>query len=61
MFCLLCPGVGVFTPHKLMLSVCSEAGCTNSSQVTLFTGQLPPTHVEPPILTVLDARSIHIQ
>ncbi|XP_016124971.1 usherin [Sinocyclocheilus grahami] len=54
-------GVGVFTPHKLMLSACTEAGCTNSSQVTLFTGQLPPTHVEPTILTVLDARSIHIQ
>ncbi|RXN20724.1 usherin [Labeo rohita] len=54
-------GVGVFTPHKLMLSACTEAGCTNSSQVTLFTGQLPPTHVEPPVLTVLDARSIHIQ
>ncbi|KAK7153113.1 hypothetical protein R3I93_011118 [Phoxinus phoxinus] len=54
-------GVGVFTPHKLLLSACTEAGCTNTSQVTLFTGQLPPTHVEPPILTVLDARSIHIQ
>ncbi|XP_052001042.1 usherin [Xyrauchen texanus] len=54
-------GVGVFTPHKLLLSACTEAGCTNSSQITLFTGQLPPTHVEPPILTVLGARSIHIQ
>nr|XP_009291422.1 usherin [Danio rerio] len=53
--------VGVFTPHKLLLSACTEAGCTNSTQVTLFTGQLPPTYVEPPILTVLDARSIHIQ
>uniref|UniRef100_A0A8C1J3X3 Usherin n=1 Tax=Cyprinus carpio TaxID=7962 RepID=A0A8C1J3X3_CYPCA len=53
--------VGVFTPHKLMLSACTEAGCTNSSQVTLFTGQLPPTYVEPPTLTALDARSIHIQ
>ncbi|XP_056624652.1 usherin [Triplophysa dalaica] len=54
-------GVGVFTPHKLSLSVCTEAGCTNSTQTTLFTGQLPPTHVEPPALTVLDASSIHIQ
>ncbi|XP_065144388.2 usherin [Paramisgurnus dabryanus] len=54
-------GVGVFTPHKLLLSVCTEAGCTNSTQITLFTSQMPPTHVEPPVLTVLDAHSIHIQ
>ncbi|KTG40571.1 hypothetical protein cypCar_00002776 [Cyprinus carpio] len=30
-------GVDVFTPHKLMLSACTEAECTNSSQVTLIT------------------------
>ncbi|TRY59648.1 hypothetical protein DNTS_027391, partial [Danionella cerebrum] len=53
--------LGVFTPHKLQLSACTEAGCTNSSQVTLFTGQLPPTHVDPPLLTVLDSHSIHVQ
>ncbi|XP_049320201.1 usherin isoform X1 [Astyanax mexicanus] len=51
----------VYTPHKLLLSSCTEAGCTNSSTVTLFTGQLPPSYMEAPVLTVLDARSIYLQ
>ncbi|XP_062863133.1 usherin [Trichomycterus rosablanca] len=53
--------LGVYTPHKLLLSACTEAGCTNSSAVTLFTGQLPPSHVDPPALTVLDAHSVYIR
>ncbi|KAF7704133.1 hypothetical protein HF521_021205 [Silurus meridionalis] len=52
-------GLGVYTPHTLLLSACTEAGCTNSSAVTLFTAQLPPSHMEPPVLTVLDAQSIN--
>ncbi|XP_037397596.1 usherin [Pygocentrus nattereri] len=53
--------LGVYTPHKLLLSACTEAGCTNSSAVTLFTGQLAPSYVEAPVLTVLDARSLYVQ
>uniref|UniRef100_W5NGL3 Usherin n=1 Tax=Lepisosteus oculatus TaxID=7918 RepID=W5NGL3_LEPOC len=54
-------GLGVYTPHTFVLTACTIAGCSNSSQVTLFTGQLPPTHVDEPILTVLDSRGIHVR
>ncbi|KAM9016840.1 usherin [Ara ararauna] len=51
----------VFTPHQFLLTACTLAGCTNSSQVTLFTAQLPPSHVDAPVLTVLDPRTIYVQ
>ncbi|KAL2098581.1 hypothetical protein ACEWY4_005061 [Coilia grayii] len=54
-------GLGVYSSHRFLLSVCTSAGCTNSTEVTLYTGQLPPAHVSPPSLTVLDSRSIYIQ
>nr|XP_004672060.2 usherin [Jaculus jaculus] len=53
--------VGVFTPHHFLLSACTHVGCTNSSRVILYTAQRPPEHVDPPVLTVLDSRTIHIQ
>ncbi|XP_065600248.1 usherin [Cyrtonyx montezumae] len=53
--------LAVFTPHQFLLTACTIAGCTNSSQVTLFTAQLPPTHVDAPVLTILDSRTIYVQ
>ncbi|NWU99575.1 USH2A protein, partial [Upupa epops] len=53
--------LSVFTPHHFLLTACTLAGCTNSSQVTLFTAQLPPSHVDAPVLTVLDSRTIYVQ
>ncbi|GAB0187409.1 usherin [Grus japonensis] len=53
--------LAVFTPHQFLLTACTLAGCTNSSQVTLFTAQLPPSHVDAPVLTVLDSRTIYVQ
>uniref|UniRef100_A0A8C9BFN6 Usherin n=1 Tax=Phocoena sinus TaxID=42100 RepID=A0A8C9BFN6_PHOSS len=50
-----------FTPHQFLLSACTYVGCTNSSVVILYTAQLPPDHVDPPILTVLDSRTISVQ
>ncbi|XP_060145902.1 usherin [Globicephala melas] len=50
-----------FTPHQFLLSACTCVGCTNSSVVILYTAQLPPDHVDPPILTVLDSRTISVQ
>ncbi|XP_058895005.1 usherin [Kogia breviceps] len=50
-----------FTPHQFLLSACTHVGCTNSSLVILYTAQLPPDHVDPPILTVLDSRTISVQ
>lgn len=53
--------LAVFTPHQFLLTACTLAGCTNSSWVTLFTAQLPPSHVDAPVLTVLDSRTIYVQ
>ncbi|KAM6217822.1 usherin isoform 2-T2 [Rhynchocyon petersi] len=53
--------LAVFTPYQFLLSACTHIGCTNSSQVILYTAQLPPEHVEPPMLTTLDSRTIYIQ
>ncbi|KAI4537068.1 hypothetical protein MG293_013271, partial [Ovis ammon polii] len=53
--------LAAFTPHQFLLSACTHVGCTNSSLVILSTAQLPPEHVDPPILTVLDSRTVYIQ
>ncbi|XP_002760562.4 usherin [Callithrix jacchus] len=53
--------LAVFTPHQFLLSACTHVGCTNSSRVLLYTAQLPPEHVDSPILTVLDSRTIYVQ
>lgn len=53
--------LAVFTPHQFLLTACTVAGCTDSSQVTLFTAQLPPSHVDAPVLTILDSRTIYVQ
>uniref|UniRef100_A0A8D2ISK6 Usherin n=1 Tax=Varanus komodoensis TaxID=61221 RepID=A0A8D2ISK6_VARKO len=51
----------VFTPYQFVISACTVAGCANSSKVTLITAQLPPAHVDAPVLTALDSRTIHAQ
>ncbi|KAJ8400312.1 hypothetical protein AAFF_G00396950 [Aldrovandia affinis] len=51
----------VFSSHWLVLTACTYVGCTNSSQVNVLTAQLPPTHMDPPALTVLDSHSIYVQ
>ncbi|XP_039386307.1 usherin [Mauremys reevesii] len=53
--------LAVFTLHQFLLTACTLVGCTNSSQVTLYTAQLPPTHVDAPVLTALDSRTIYVQ
>ncbi|KAG3258086.1 usherin, transcript variant X1 [Ictidomys tridecemlineatus] len=53
--------LGVFTPHQFLLSACTHVGCTNSSRITLYTAELPPEYVDPPILTPLDSRTIYVQ
>nr|XP_056708935.1 usherin [Euleptes europaea] len=50
-----------FTAYPFLLTACTIVGCTNSSQVTLLTAQLPPAHVEAPILTILDSATICAQ
>ncbi|XP_059533348.1 usherin [Myotis daubentonii] len=53
--------LAVFSPHQFLLCACTHVGCANSSLVMLYTAQLPPEHVTPPILTVLDSRTINAQ
>uniref|UniRef100_A0AAY4ADY9 Usher syndrome type IIa protein homolog n=1 Tax=Denticeps clupeoides TaxID=299321 RepID=A0AAY4ADY9_9TELE len=53
-------GLDVYTPHRLLLSGCTSAGCSNSTEVTLYTGQLPPAHMDQPVLTVLDSHSVYV-
>ncbi|XP_063775500.1 usherin [Pseudophryne corroboree] len=54
-------GLATFTAHQFMVAACTIVGCTNSSRVTLWTAQLAPEYVSPPVLTVLDSASIHAQ
>ncbi|XP_041646715.1 usherin [Cheilinus undulatus] len=51
-------GLGVYSAHVFELSACTLVGCTNSSQVTLLTSQLPPGPLQAPTLTLLDSRTI---
>ncbi|XP_010791101.1 usherin [Notothenia coriiceps] len=54
-------GLGVYSTHVLVLSACTSAGCTNSSQVTMLTSQLPPGPLHAPTLTLLDSRTILVE
>ncbi|XP_038667644.1 usherin isoform X2 [Scyliorhinus canicula] len=54
-------GLAVYSAYQFVLEACTVIGCANSSQVTLFTAQLPPSYVDAPALTVLDLRSIYVQ
>ncbi|XP_032771366.1 usherin [Rattus rattus] len=51
----------VFTAYEITVGACTRAGCTNSSRVILHTAQLPPERVDPPVLAILDSRTVHIQ
>ncbi|KAF7211777.1 usherin-like [Nothobranchius furzeri] len=54
-------GLGVFSTHFLVLSACTSVSCTNSSQVTSLTSQLPPGPLHAPSLTLLDSRTIFVE
>ncbi|KAK2854220.1 hypothetical protein Q5P01_006881 [Channa striata] len=54
-------GLGVYSTHVVILSACTSAGCTNSSQVTLLTSQLPPGPLPAPNLTLLDSRTVLVE
>ncbi|XP_029001116.1 usherin isoform X2 [Betta splendens] len=54
-------GLGVFSTHVVALSACTLAGCTNSSQATVLTAQLPPGPLQAPNLTLLDSRTILVE
>ncbi|KAG8443757.1 hypothetical protein GDO86_009076, partial [Hymenochirus boettgeri] len=53
--------LAAFTPFHFFLTACTSIGCATSPKVTIFTAQLPPDYVLPPVLTVLDATSIFVQ
>uniref|UniRef100_A0A4W6FW95 Usherin n=1 Tax=Lates calcarifer TaxID=8187 RepID=A0A4W6FW95_LATCA len=53
--------LGVYSTHVLLLSACTSVGCTNSSQVTVVTSQLPPGPLQAPNLTLLDSRTLLVE
>uniref|UniRef100_A0A3Q4AAY9 Uncharacterized protein n=1 Tax=Mola mola TaxID=94237 RepID=A0A3Q4AAY9_MOLML len=59
--CVCVSGLNVYSTHVFILSVCTSAGCTNSSQVTMLTSQLPPGPLQAPTLTLLDSRTILVE
>ncbi|XP_072320975.1 usherin [Eucyclogobius newberryi] len=54
-------GLAVYSTHVLFVSACTSAGCTNSSQATVVTSQLPPGPLQVPTLTLLDSRTILVE
>ncbi|TMS13118.1 Usherin [Larimichthys crocea] len=54
-------GLGVYSTHVFVLSACTSVGCTNSSQVTMLTSQLPPGPLQAPTLTLLDSRTMLVE
>uniref|UniRef100_A0A3B5M4G7 Usher syndrome 2A (autosomal recessive, mild) n=1 Tax=Xiphophorus couchianus TaxID=32473 RepID=A0A3B5M4G7_9TELE len=56
-----CTSLGVYSTNFLILSACTKVGCTNSSQVTALTSELPPGPLHAPSLTLLDSRSILVE
>ncbi|XP_029354432.1 usherin [Echeneis naucrates] len=54
-------GLGVYSTHVFLLSACTSAGCTNSSQVSMVTSQLPPGPLHAPNLTLLDSRTMLVE
>uniref|UniRef100_A0A3Q3B8L8 Usher syndrome 2A (autosomal recessive, mild) n=1 Tax=Kryptolebias marmoratus TaxID=37003 RepID=A0A3Q3B8L8_KRYMA len=59
--CVCGAGLDVYSTHFLALSACTLVGCTNSSQVTALTSQLPPGPLRAPTLTLLDSRTIFVE
>ncbi|MEQ2210633.1 hypothetical protein XENOCAPTIV_016934, partial [Xenoophorus captivus] len=53
--------LGVYSTNFLVLGACTNVGCTNSSQVTALTSQLPPGPLHAPSLTLLDSRTIFVE
>lgn len=51
----------VFTPYHFLISACTMVGCKNSTQVTVLTTELPPVHVDVPVLIILDSRTVEAQ
>ncbi|XP_072265966.1 usherin isoform X2 [Pyxicephalus adspersus] len=54
-------GLETFAAHRFVVGACTLVGCTNSSEVTLMTAQLPPQHVPLPGVTTVDSSSIYIK
>ncbi|XP_039192169.1 usherin isoform X7 [Crotalus tigris] len=58
---LIVKDLKVFTPYHFLISACTMVGCKNSTQITVFTTDLPPVHVDVPVLIILDSRTVEAQ
>ena len=55
------PGLPIFTPQMFRLEACTSIGCNSSLEVTLFSGQLPPGHVDQPMVTVRGPHTVEVR
>ncbi|XP_076812806.1 usherin-like isoform X3 [Clavelina lepadiformis] len=54
-------GLPVFTRQLFSLEACTSVGCNASQEVTLYSGQLPPGHVDQPMVTVRGPHTVEIR
>ena len=55
------PGLPIFTQQHFQLEACTEVGCNNSTRVTLYSGQLPPSYVDQPMVTVMGSHKVEVR
>ncbi|KAI6647638.1 hypothetical protein LOD99_8712 [Oopsacas minuta] len=46
-------GLNAFTQYTYTLEACNSFGCVSSSPTTFSTSEIPPTTIDPPILTII--------
>jgi len=50
-----------FTSYSFFVEVCNQAGCASSTTVSVTTDQALPEGISLPVLTVMGARTIHVE
>ena len=52
--------LSVYTAYNLRLLACTVVGCTLGPEVSIFTGELPPSGFDPPILNTLGPNEVEV-
>ena len=58
---LYIPDLPIFTAQKFRLEACTTIGCNSSKEVTLYSGQLPPSHMDQPMVSVEGPHTVSIR
>ncbi|XP_077967518.1 usherin-like isoform X1 [Styela clava] len=54
-------GLATFQQQRFKLEACTKAGCNSSKEVTIYSAQLPPGHVDAPMLSILGPNAIELR